>query len=56
MEFIPLRPPEEWATGGEPMTEKQEDTSWRQSRRFGIEIPFLSQPDSNGQNVTKAEA
>ncbi|KAI0686603.1 hypothetical protein C8Q76DRAFT_761613 [Earliella scabrosa] len=49
-------PPERWATGGEPMTDRQFELLKNLCLYTGISIPFVQQEDHNGQNVTKAEA
>ncbi|KAI0672562.1 hypothetical protein C8Q78DRAFT_1078070 [Trametes maxima] len=56
LDCYPTRQPEEWATGGEPMTQKQRVTLTNAAVHNQIDIPFLRLEDGNGQNVTKAEA
>ncbi|KAI0640463.1 hypothetical protein C8Q79DRAFT_454606 [Trametes meyenii] len=56
LDYYPTRPPEEWATGGEPMTERQRVALSNVAAHDHIDVPFLRLEDSNGQNVTKAEA
>ncbi|OSD00594.1 hypothetical protein PYCCODRAFT_1437182 [Trametes coccinea BRFM310] len=51
-----MRPPEEWATGGEPMTDRQIVALERVAAHDKVSIPFLERADANGQRVTKAEA
>ncbi|KAI0768340.1 hypothetical protein BD413DRAFT_479552 [Trametes elegans] len=50
------RSPEEWSTGHEPMTARQEVTLNNVANYRGLTIPFIHQQDRNGQNVTMAEA
>ncbi|KAI9069796.1 hypothetical protein FKP32DRAFT_1586590 [Trametes sanguinea] len=56
MSYLTMRPPEEWATGGEPMTDRQTLALERVAAHDGVSIPFLERTDGNGQRVTKAEA
>ncbi|KAI0672563.1 hypothetical protein C8Q78DRAFT_1078071 [Trametes maxima] len=51
--------PEDWATGGEPMTTRQKKYLYDLARPRGIYLHFLRKPEDQGRNrqrVTKAEA
>ncbi|KAI0633964.1 hypothetical protein C8Q77DRAFT_1217323 [Trametes polyzona] len=54
--YYPTRPPAEWATGGEPMTERQRITLSSLAANNRVSIPWLCEPNYGGRNVTKAEA
>ncbi|KAI0653740.1 hypothetical protein C8Q70DRAFT_592303 [Cubamyces menziesii] len=51
-----MRPPEEWATGWEPMTPAQREGLISMAIYCAMDVPFLFNANQNGQNVTKAEA
>ncbi|KAI0357953.1 hypothetical protein OH77DRAFT_1367490, partial [Trametes cingulata] len=58
MPFLLIRPPEDWATGGEPMTASQQGKLWGFHKSTGVDIPFVDyrRLARARQRVTKAEA
>ncbi|KAI0364394.1 hypothetical protein BV20DRAFT_1029827 [Pilatotrama ljubarskyi] len=58
MSLLLIRPPQYWATGGEPMTDSQWGKLWYFHRGTGVGIPFVGyrRLAMNTQRVTKAEA
>ncbi|KAI0640464.1 hypothetical protein C8Q79DRAFT_454964 [Trametes meyenii] len=59
MSLLFILPPEEWATGGEPMTKPQKKYLYNLVRPRGIYLNFFRKPEEQGRNpqrVTKAEA
>ncbi|KAI0326377.1 hypothetical protein GY45DRAFT_1437695 [Cubamyces sp. BRFM 1775] len=56
MQAVFTRPPEEWATGWEPMTPAQRLGLINMALYRSMDVPFLFDTQQDGQNVTKAEA